>query len=369
MTLDVATDVLCIPVAGVVAQWLAWRLGLPAIVLLFAVGLTLGPGLQVLQPAAAFGEAAIRPLVGLAVAIVVFEGGLALNVRELRASGEGVLRLTVLALPVSFGMGSFTAHFVAGLSWGSSLLFGAITVVTGPTVVLPMLRQTRLERRISSLLKWEAIVNDPVGALLASVVLAVLLAGGGKAELGAGVLALHLGLGLALALGLGVGAALGVKWLFTRDQMPEVLKTPMLLALALGVYVVSNLGTDEAGLAAATVFGVALANLQIPGIRELARFKEALVVLIVAVLFIVLTANLERGVLAQVSLPIIGLTTAMLFVVRPVSTMLATVGTRLSWRERALAAWIAPRGIVAAAVAGIASTRLVAAARTRMPGW
>lgn len=356
MPVSIAIGILCIAVAGIAAQWLAWRLHLPAIVLLFAIGLLVGPGLQILRPVQMFGDA-MRPLVGLAVAIVVFEGGLALNVRELRAAGEGVLRLTALALPISFVLSSAAAYFLAGLGSRSAALFGAITVVTGPTVVLPLLRHTWLERRTASFLKWEAIVNDPVGALLAAVVLSVLLARGE----GRGGLALELVAGLLVSLGLGVGGGLLVRWLFVRDQAPEVLKTPILLALALGVYAVSNLVMDEAGLAAATVFGITLANLHIPGLADLARFKEALVVLLVSALFIVLTASLDRSVLAQLSWQILLLTGAMLFVVRPAAIWLATLGSGLSWRERVLAGWVAPRGIVAASVAGVASTQLVGA--------
>jgi NhaP-type Na+/H+ or K+/H+ antiporter len=355
MPISIAISVLCIAVAGVAAQWLAWRLHLPAIVLLFAIGLLVGPGLQILRPTQMFGEA-MGPLVGLAVAIVVFEGGLALNVRELHAAGEGVLRLTALALPISFVLSSAAAHFLAGLPWGSAALFGAITVVTGPTVVLPLLRHTWLERRTASFLKWEAIVNDPLGALLASIVLSVLLARAGH-----GGLVLELIAGLLVSIGLGVGGGLFVRWLFVRDQAPEVLKTPILLALALGLYAVSNLVMDEAGLAAATIFGITLANLRIPGLTDLARFKEALVVMLVSALFVVLTASLDRSLLAQLSWRILLLTGAMLFAVRPAAIWLATLGSGLNWREKMLAGWIAPRGIVAASVAGVASTQLAGA--------
>ena len=353
MSPSVAIAVLCMAVAGVGAQWIAWRLKLPAIVLLFAVGLIVGPGLRVFEPSVAFGPA-LQPIVGLAVAIVVFEGGLALDVRELRAAGEGVLRLTMVALPISFVLAALAARLCAGMAWGAALLFGAITVVTGPTVVLPLLRNTRLERRASSFLKWEAIVNDPIGALLAAIVLSAMLAHAGAG----GSLAAELAEGLVLAAGLGVGAALLVRWMVARDQLPETLKTPMLLALALGVYTLSGLVMDGAGLAAATIFGIALANLRIAGIDELARFKESLVVLIVSALFVTLTASLDRSLFTQLSWPILFLTLAMLFLVRPAAILLATAASGLTWQERALAAWIAPRGIVAAAVAGVASAKL-----------
>lgn len=359
---SLAIDIMCVVVAGIGAQWAAWRFGLPAIVLLFAVGLTVGPGLKILDPQRAFGPA-LRPLVGLAVAIVVFEGGLALNVRELRAAAQGVLRVTAIALPLSLMLGALAAHAVAGFPWGPALLFGAITVVTGPTVILPLLRHTRLERRTASILKWEAIVNDPVGALLAALILSVLLAEH-RPQTGASV-ALGLLAGLLVAIALGAGAAMLTRWLFLRDLVPEVLKTPMLLALVLWMYSIANLVMDEAGLAAATVFGVVLANLRIPGLPELARFKEALVVMLVSALFVILTASLDRSVITHLSWSLAALTAAMMFLVRPMSIALATLGTDLGWRDRLLVGWIAPRGIVAASVAGLASTQLSAAAYPR----
>ncbi len=350
----VAVAVLCIAGAGVAAQWVAWRLKLPAIVLLFAVGLVVGPGLQILRPAADFGPA-LHSIVGLAVAIVVFEGGLALDLRELRGAGGGVLRLTMVALPISFGLGSLAAYAVGGLPWRAALLYGAITVVTGPTVILPLVRNNKLERRAASFLKWEAIVNDPVGAVLATLVLAVSLAGH---EQGPSGLALQVLGGLAGAVVLGVAAAWLVRWMVSRDQVSETLKTPVILALAMSVYAVANLVIEGAGLAAATIFGLALANLHIPGVSELTRFKEALVVLIVSALFVTLTASLDRDVFAKLSWPLGLLTGAMIFLVRPAAIALATWRGDLTWQERVLAGWMAPRGIVAAAVAGIAGAEL-----------
>lgn len=360
METGVLVVVLCVVVGGFAAQWLAWRLALPGIVVLLAAGLLAGPATGLLNPSEAFGSL-LRPVIGLAVAIIVFEGGLSLDLRELRAAGNGVLRLTAVALPLNWLAGAAAGHFVGGLEWPAALLFGSILVVTGPTVILPLLRQAKLKPRIGALLKWEAIVNDPVGAVLSVVVLEVLVlvsAGAADAE----ALTLEVGLGLVaaivVAVGLGVGAALLVAWSFRRDQVPEVLKTPMLLSLTLGIYSVSNVLMEEAGLIAATVFGVALANLGIAGLQELRRFKEGLVVLIVSGLFIVLTADLDPEVLARLSWPILALTLTVLFVVRPAAILLATIGARMRWNERLLVAWIAPRGIVAAAVAGVAGLRL-----------
>jgi NhaP-type Na+/H+ or K+/H+ antiporter len=348
---EVAVAVLCVAVGGIGAQWLAWRFRLPAIVFLFAVGLLVGPGLEILHPSRALGSA-LQPIVGLAVAVVVFEGGLALNLRDLRIAGEGVLRLTIIALPLSWVLGGLAAHFVGDMGWGPAILFGAITVVTGPTVVLPLLRQTRLQRRAASFLKWEAIVNDPIGAILAALTLGILVDHNSAQFAGQIVAA------LVLTASLGIGAGHLVRWLFLRDQIQEVIKTPAIIALTLAIYTLSNLIMPDAGLVGATIFGATLTNLHVPGLAELRRFKESLVVLLVSALFIVLTADLNRDMLMQLSWPIVRLTIIMLFVVRPAAILLATWRSRLSRQERILAAWIAPRGIVAAAVAGVVGLRL-----------
>ncbi|MBV8589528.1 MAG: cation:proton antiporter [Acetobacteraceae bacterium] len=352
METKVAVAVLCIAAAGIVAQWLAWRFRAPAILLLFAIGLVFGPGLGLLHPSQTVGPA-LRPLVGLAVGIVVFEGGLSLNVRELRAAGEGVLRLTTIALPLNWGLSALAAHWIGGFGWGAAILFGAITVVTGPTVVLPLLRHVRLERRAASFLRWEAIVNDPIGAILAVVMLETLTGAGDPWMLASKVAA-----GLAAACALGIGSALFVRWSFSRDLVPEFLKRPVLLAFVLSIYAVANLALAEAGLMAATIFGMAVANLGITGAAELRRFKEAVVVLLVSALFVVLTADLDRAMLAQLDWRLGALTAAMLFLVRPAAILLATLRSGLSWQERFLCGWIAPRGIVAAAMAGVAGLRL-----------
>ena len=352
-----AIAVLCIVLGGVAAQWIAWRYRLPAIVLLFALGLAVGPGLGLLHPSASLGGY-LQPMVSLAVAIIVFEGGLALDFRELRAAGEGVLRLTALALPINWCLGTLAAHCIGQLGWGPALLFGAITVVTGPTVVLPLLRHTRLQQRTASFLRWEAILNDPVGAILATLVLQILLVSGDSHATQFGVLAGRLLLSIAASATLGVLPALLVRTLFLRDLMPEILKTPVLLALALSVFVLANLIMDGAGLMAATAFGMALANLGVPGLADLRRFKESLVVLVVSALFITLTADLQRDVLGRLSWPILGLTASVLFLVRPAAIVISTLRSNLTVAERLLAAWIAPRGIVAAAVAGVAGLRL-----------
>ncbi|HSK39437.1 MAG TPA: sodium:proton antiporter [Arenibaculum sp.] len=362
MDTDILTVVLSIAVAGVAAQWFAWRTGLPAIVILLVVGILVGPVFGLIDPSVESGTA-LASVVGLVVGIIVFEGGLNLNLRELRAAGSGVLRLTVLALPLSWLFGTLAGHWIGGLSWPVATLFGAILVVTGPTVILPLLRQAKLQRRPASFLKWEGIVNDPIGALLAILILEFLIQTGGRGadtpEDAAVELGGHLALGTLVAIVLGIGLPFAIRWVFRRDQAPEMLKTPILLASVLAIYAASNAVQHEAGLVGATLFGLVLANIGITGIQELRRFKESLTILLVSALFILLTSALDPQVFERLSWRIVALVAAVLFVVRPAAIMIATIGSHMTLRERLLCAWIAPRGIVAAAVAGIAGTRLV----------
>lgn len=358
MTESVLLFIFCVLGGSMVAQWVAWRFKLPAIVLLFALGLVYGPMLEILHPTQMIGPA-FHSLVSLAVALIVFEGGLALDFRQLKEAGEGVIRLTLFALPINLVLGSIAAHYIGSMTWGAAFLFGAIIVVTGPTVVLPLLRNAKLHPRVAAFLRWEAIVNDPVGAILATLVLEVLLM---RPDEGSGTffgfILPHMLASAGLMILLGMGAAWGMRWLWVRDMMPEILKIPVLITSALVLFALGTLAMDGAGLMASTVFGMALVNLRIPGMAEIQRMKEALVVLIVSLLFVLLTADLQRSELAHLSWSIGALTLAVLFLVRPLGIMLATMRSSMPWSERIFVGWIAPRGIVAAAVAGVAGLRL-----------
>ena len=350
--------VVSVAVAGVFGQWLGWRLKLPAIIPLLAIGALAGPVTGIIKPSDALGDV-MRPAIGMAVAIIVFEGGMNLNLRELRSAGSGILRLVAIALPLNWLFGALAGRYVAGLSWPVAILVGAILVVTGPTVILPLLRQAKLEPRSAAFLKWEAIVNDPIGATITLLVLTFLTL---STTMGTGAALVQLAwrtlLGGAIAGLLGIAVPFGIRTLFHRDLAPEYLKTPILLAGALGVYAAGEAIQPETGLVGATLFGVVLANIDVTGLQELRRFKESLTVFLVSGLFILLTANIDRQTIRMLSWPIIETTLAILFIARPLAIGLATIGARISWSERLLVGWIGPRGVVAAAIAGIAGERL-----------
>jgi len=346
---------------GVASQWLAWRLQIPAIVLLAVAGLVAGPISGLVNPAEDFGDL-FRPAISLCVAIILFEGGLNLSLSDLKQARTGVRRLVYLGAPLAWGFCTASAYFVGGLSLPVSMVFGAIMVVTGPTVIMPLLRQARLNRRTASYLKWEGIVNDPLGALLAVLVFQFFMYVGE----GSSWLVVIKGVGMALLAGLALGGLLG--WLtgvaFRRGMVPEFLKSPVMLSAVLGVYAIADTLQNEAGLLAVTIMGMVVGNMDLPGISDMKRFKEYITVMLVSVVFVMLTADLDFALLASVNWRAVLLVMVVLFVARPIAIMLATSGSDMLFEDRILLGWIAPRGIVAAATAGLMGPRMAAAGYT-----
>lgn len=354
----IAHALIIIVFLGVAAQWLAWWLRIPAIVLFLVSGVVVGPWLGWVEPSADFG-AVLRPVVSLAVAVILFEGGLSLHWHEFREAATGVRRLVTLGALLSWVLTAAAAYFIGDLSLPVSLVFGAILIVTGPTVIIPMLRQAGLNRRTASYLKWEGIINDPVGALLAVLVFQYFVFTGSGSTGDAVFVDLGLALISALVLGIGLGYLLGVA--FNRSLVPEYLKAPLTFAVVLAVYGIANLVFAEAGLLAVTVMGMTMGNMRIAGMEELRRFKETITILMVASVFVVLTADLDPEVLLHLDWHAAALVAAVMFLVRPAAVLLSTTFSGMDWRDRLLLAWIAPRGIVAAAVAGVFGPEMVAA--------
>ena len=350
-----ATVLLLILSAGLASQWLAAQIRLPAIVVLIAVGLLLGPVTGTIHLRLSAVE--LTEMIGLGVAIILFEGGMDLKTGEFRRQGHGIGRLTLLAPPIAWLLGGLAAHYIVGLSWPVSWVLGAILVVTGPTVILPLLRQARLNKDTASLLKWEGIVNDPVGVLLAVLTFQYFtLAGGGWAQV-----ALGMGSAIAAAAVFGGLGGWATGWLYRRGSIPTHLKAPMLMVLVLVNYWVSNSIQHEAGLLSVTLMGLVIGNMQLVERDKLRRFQENLTVVLLSVLFIVIPSQLVVSQLAQIDWRVGLFLLALLLVVRPISVGLATIKAPMLKQERLLLAWIAPRGIVAAASAGIFGPALVEA--------
>lgn len=350
-----ATLLLIVLTAGLASQWLAWQLKLPAIVILIAAGLLLGPVSGVIPPSHSPRE--LSGLIGLGVAIILFEGGMYLKLRELRETWGGVGVLVLLGPPLAWSMGAWAAHYVAGLSWPVAIVLGAILVVTGPTVILPLLRQARLNRRTAALLKWEAIANDPMGVLLA--VMSFQYFTGPSTQLSASLQ----NLGIALAAGAVIGGAGGwlTGWLFRRGAVPVHLKAPILMVLVLAVYWLTNLVRNEAGLLAVTLMGMVIGNLQLVERQALQTFQENLAAVLLSVLFIVIPAQLDWQHLALIDWRALLFVLVLMFLVRPITIAIVTLLAPVSYEDKRLLAWIAPRGIVAAATAGLFGPALVEA--------
>jgi NhaP-type Na+/H+ or K+/H+ antiporter len=341
--------------AGIGSQWIAWRFRVPGIVLLALAGLIMGPATGFLVPERDFGQL-FKPMVAVAVAIILFEGGFTLNFHEIRHTSTAVRRLVTIGAPLAWILNTAAGYYVAGLPFPAAAILGGVLVVTGPTVIMPLLRQSNLAPRPASLLRWEAIVNDPVGALFAVIAFETLLvaqSGGSLPDL-----IMHALAALLFALGLGIAAGRAVVWTFNGGHVPEYLKAPVLLVVVLGAYVASQEVLEESGLLTVTVLGITLANSNLTDLVEIRRFKETITTLLVAGVFVLLSANIDKSTIQALDWRAAAFVAVMLFIVRPVTIFLATIGSGLTWQERVLTGWIAPRGVVAIAVTGFFAAKL-----------
>ena len=335
---------------GITAQWVAWRFRLPAIVLLLLFGVLLG---KVADTQSGSNEDLFFAMVSLAVGIILFEGGLSLNVHEIKETRGVVFRLVSVGLLITWLMTAWFAYNVGGFSKQMSFLVGALLTVSGPTVILPLLRHVQPVRRIGSLAKWEGIVNDPIGAVLAALVFELILheAHGNVA----GDSMMHMGRTIIYGLLLSAVSAWILLHMMRQYLVPDYLQNPLILSFVILLFAFSNYLQEESGLVTVTLLGVILANQRKVAIRHVVEFKENLRVLLISTLFIVLASRLtvDMAALNTIGWSGFALVALIILVVRPVSVFVSTFGSGLSWQERAFLSWIHPRGIVAAAVSSL----------------
>lgn len=344
--------------AGIVAQILARHARMPGIVLLLGAGVVLGPDVgDVIRPAL-MGRA-LRELVGFAIAIILFEGGLNLRVGELRAQARAIRRLVTVGALVTGVLATVCTRVLLPWGWKISVLFGTLVIVSGPTVVTPLLRRLRLVPRVSSILLAEAVFIDAVGATLSVVALDMVLApSNGEAVASA------LSIVARVAAGIGIGGAIGlvlVGLLRGPRIVPHGLENMLVLAAAVTSYELSEGVFESSGITAAIVAGMVVGNLGIRKLRALAQFKEELTELLVATLWVLLCADVRLADIGALGTRGLVLVALLMFAVRPAAVAASTHGTDLSRRERIYLAWLAPRGIVAAAVASLFANRLARA--------
>ena len=345
--------------AGVTAQWLAWKLRLPSILLLLIAGIMVGPVLGYLHPRHLFG-AVLDPLVSLAVAVILYEGGLTLKVKELGANGASILRLLTIGVAITWALATLAALYIAGLPLEIALVLGAILTVTGPTVIGPLLRQVRPRGPVEAIAKWEGIVVDVVGATLAVLVLHAVTEGAVSGDVMHFVKTGFAGLGKTVLVGTFFGF-MGAYMLIIpmrRHMIPDELENAVSLAVVLMSFVGADLLAHESGLLAVTLMGFILANRKDVSVHHIVEFKENLRVLLISTLFVVIAATVNLDALKSTGWRGLAFVAALIIVVRPVSVFLSTVGSKLSKSDRIFLACLAPRGIVAAAISSLFALRL-----------
>lgn len=338
-------------VGGIACQILAWRMRLPAILFLLLAGFIAGPVLGIFDPDHMFGDM-LFPIVSLGVAVILFEGSLTLRFEEIQKNGHVVWRLVSIGALVTMMVGAYAAHKIASVPLPIALLFGAIVTVTGPTVIMPLLRSVRPNPEVSNILRWEGIVIDPMGAILAVLMFEYIT------MIDNNEIWIVLGRLLASGTLIGIGAAAILAFILQRHLLPHFLLKITILAAVIGVFTLCDTIQPESGLLAVTIMGIVLANTKGIYLEEILDFKESLSILIISGLFMILSARMDMEVFTQAGWPSILVLLVLVFFARPLGVFLSTIGAKLNWRERALIGWIAPRGIIAAAIAPLFALKL-----------
>ena len=362
-------------ILGILAQWLAWQIKVPAILPLIIVGLLVGP-LSTLWTADS--SKWIEPIfdpenntgifpgqylfyfVSLSIGIILFEGGLTLKRSEIQNVGPAILKLITVGSLITFLGAGLITHYIMGLSWLISFLFAALIIVTGPTVIAPILQNVPLKRNISTVLKWEGILIDPIGALVAVLVFEFIVSGEGTLEFTAHAFKTFLII-LCIGLALGSVAAYFLYLVIKRELIPHYLMNVFTLAIVLSAFVFSDVLAHESGLLTVVIMGMVLANLDIPELKGIIHFKESISILLISMLFILLAANINMEELSLlINLKILLLFGMIILVLRPIGVFLSTRASGLSFNEKLFVSWVGPRGIVAAGIASLFGIKLTA---------
>ncbi len=355
-------DVTIVIVLAVGAQWLAWRLRMPSILLLLAAGFVAGPVLGLLSHAA-LQQDWLFAFVSMSIGIILFEGGLSLRLSELREVGTAVRNLISIGVLITWALGAVAAFYIEGFTVSMAILIGAILVVTGPTVIVPLLRHIRPRGRVGTVAKWEGITIDPVGAILAVLVLeTILLLNDPGVASDVATAAAHVLEGLLLEIFISVGVSISasalIVFMLHRRLVPDFLRNPVTLMLVVAAYETANALQHEAGLLTTTLMGIFIANQPYVAVQRIIEFKENLQVLLVGSLFVLLSARLEMSALQYINWDTLLFLGVLVLIVRPLAVMVSSWGAQLDWKEQAFLAWMAPRGIVAAAVASLFAFQL-----------
>lgn len=355
MTESLLIGVAGIVILGILAQWLAWMVRLPAILMLLLFGILAGPVTGFLNPDALFGNL-LMPIVSLSVAIILLEGGLSLKITELKATGSVLRNLITIGALVTWVLSAASAYAITDLGISLSILLGSILVVTGPTVIIPLLRHVRPVPRLASLLKWEGILIDPIGAMIAVLVFEAILIN--RLVDTPGLIVFGILKTILIGSFIGTLSALIIIQLLKRYWVPDFLQNSVTLITALSAYMGTNLLQPESGLLTVTVMGIILGNQKTVSIDHIVEFKENVRVLLISGIFVLLSARLKTEDFLDMRWEAFIFLGILILLVRPVSVFLSTLGSKLNFKERLFISSLAPRGIVAAAVSSVLALRL-----------
>ncbi len=359
-------------ILGIAAQWIAWRTKVPAILPLILIGLFFGPvsslfeadGSKWIEPVydpelgqGLFPGESLFYFVSLSIGIILFEGGLTLKLKEIRIVGPTIMRIISVGSLVTFVGGALITHFLLGLSWQISFLFSGLIIVTGPTVIAPILRNLPLKRNVATVLKWEGILIDPIGALVAVLVYDFIISGEEE------MFTIHAVMSflkiVIVGISLGFTAAHLLNFMIKRNLIPHYLLNVFTLALVLGIFVESDILEHESGLLSVVIMGMVLGNLNVPELKNILDFKESVSVLLISILFILLAANFNiEDLYLLLDWRVLILFLFIILILRPVSIFVSSYQSTLKYKEKIFISWVGPRGIVAAGVASLFGIKL-----------
>jgi len=359
-------------ILGILAQWVAWKFKIPAILPLILIGLIVGPiaaaflsedGTKWIEPVwngtkGLFPGDGLFYFVSLAISIILFEGGLTLKRAEIKHVGPVITKLITLGSAITFFGAGILVRLIFNLSWEMSFLFSALIIVTGPTVITPILRNIPLKKDVSAVLKWEGILIDPIGALVAVLVFEFISVEGDSGFTKTALI--EFGKIILFGTTFGFTFAHALAFAINKKLIPHYLLNVVSLSTVLLVFVESEIFAHESGLLAVVVMGMVLGNSKLENIKELLYFKESLSVLLISILFILLAANINiEDLMLLYRWEALAIFLVVIFVIRPLGVFVCTYGSKLQLNEKLFISWVGPRGIVAAGIASLFGSKLL----------
>lgn len=352
-------------ILSVFAQWLAWKIKIPAILPLIVIGLALGPistfftpdGSKLMDGDQIFSGDLLFAFVSISVGVILFEGGLTLKLKEIRFQAGVVRNLLIFGPIITLVAGGFAAHYLLGLDYRLAFLFGALIIVSGPTVVTPILRNVRPNVNINNVLKWEGILIDPLGALIAVLVYEFIQTSNIH---NTDTLHIFKEFFITVSSGVFVGiiSAFFLKWIMEKNRIPNYLRNVVALGLVIFAFIFAEGLSNEAGLMSTTIMGIILANIKVEDFKKILSFKEDVSLILISLLFVLLSSRINIEQIEKLGTNALVLFAIVVFIIRPVIVWLSTLGSSFNWREIIFMSWVGPKGIVAAAVASLFALQL-----------